>query len=97
MVCSPYPNVDGACINQESPDLGSVGSKFLRLQPSASDKDGMDIITDTVLYYLFKIVYFFFFFFFIQHNTCTHVSSEVQDVVILETAASSLYKSLSPD
>lgn len=37
---SPYPNVDGTCINQESPDLGSIGSKFLRLQPANSGKDG---------------------------------------------------------
>ncbi|XP_068221622.1 chorion peroxidase-like [Palaemon carinicauda] len=43
MVGSPYPNVDGSCINQESPDLGSVGSKFLRLQPSAAGKDGFTI------------------------------------------------------
>ncbi|XP_064104174.1 chorion peroxidase-like [Macrobrachium nipponense] len=43
MVGSPYPNVDGSCINQESPDLGSVGSKFLRLQPAAAGKDGFTI------------------------------------------------------
>lgn len=43
MVGSPYPNVDGSCMNQESPDLGSVGSKFLRLQPSAAGKDGFSI------------------------------------------------------
>ncbi|XP_071544911.1 peroxidase-like [Panulirus ornatus] len=40
LVGSPYPNVDGSCINQESPDLGSVGSKFLRLQPAVSGRDG---------------------------------------------------------
>ncbi|XP_069183915.1 peroxidase-like isoform X2 [Procambarus clarkii] len=40
MVGSPYPNVDGSCISQESPDLGSVGSKFLRLQPAVAAKDG---------------------------------------------------------
>ncbi|CAL4062595.1 unnamed protein product, partial [Meganyctiphanes norvegica] len=39
VVGSPYPNVDGTCINQESPDLGSIGSKFLRLQPANSGKD----------------------------------------------------------
>ncbi|XP_063868974.1 peroxidase-like [Scylla paramamosain] len=40
MVGSPYPNVDGSCVNQESPDLGSVGSKFLRLQTSMMGSDG---------------------------------------------------------
>ncbi|XP_042213090.1 peroxidase-like [Homarus americanus] len=40
MVGSPYPNVDGSCVNQESPDLGSIGSKFLRLQPAVSGSDG---------------------------------------------------------
>lgn len=43
MVGSPYPNVDGSCINQESPDLGSVGSKFLRLQPAVAGKDGFSL------------------------------------------------------
>lgn len=41
MVGSPYPNVDGTCINQESPDLGSVGSKFLRLHTATVGSDGM--------------------------------------------------------
>lgn len=40
MVGSPYPNVDGTCVNQESPDLGAIGAKFLRLQPAAAGKDG---------------------------------------------------------
>ncbi|KAK3850413.1 hypothetical protein Pcinc_042882 [Petrolisthes cinctipes] len=43
LVGSPYPNVDGSCVNQESPDLGSVGSKFLRLQPATVSKDGFSV------------------------------------------------------
>lgn len=43
MVGSPYPNVDGTCVNQESPDLGAIGAKFLRLQPAAAGKDGFSL------------------------------------------------------
>ncbi|KAK7069567.1 hypothetical protein SK128_023491 [Halocaridina rubra] len=43
VVGSPYPNVDGSCNNQESPDLGAIGSKFLRLQGSAAGKDGFSL------------------------------------------------------
>lgn len=31
LVGSPFPNVDGTCINEEGPDMGAIGAKFLRL------------------------------------------------------------------
>jgi len=39
-VGSPYPNVDGTCISSESPDMGAIGAKFLRLLPSNPGPDG---------------------------------------------------------
>lgn len=43
LVGSPYPNVDGTCINEEGPDVGANGSKFLRLLPPVSGDGGKDI------------------------------------------------------
>ena len=40
LVGSPYPNVDGTCVNEEGPDQGSIGSKFLRLLAPITAKDG---------------------------------------------------------
>jgi len=40
---SPYPNVDGSCTSEESPDLGSVGSKFLRLLTTTPSDDGFGL------------------------------------------------------
>ncbi|KAF2355820.1 hypothetical protein FHG87_013423 [Trinorchestia longiramus] len=40
IVGSPYPNVDGSCVSETSPDLGAVGSKFLRLLPAHPGPDG---------------------------------------------------------
>jgi len=37
---SPYPNIDGSCVSEESPDLGAVGAKFLRLLTTTSGMDG---------------------------------------------------------
>ena len=45
MIGSPYPNVDGTCISDTSPDMGAIGSKFLRLLPSKPGLDGEGSIT----------------------------------------------------
>lgn len=47
MVASPYPNVDGSCVSEASPDLGAIGSKFLRLLPASPGKDGFSARTSS--------------------------------------------------
>ncbi|KAB7496959.1 Chorion peroxidase [Armadillidium nasatum] len=43
LVGSPFPNVDGTCINEEGPDMGAIGAKFLRLLSPTPGQGGFTL------------------------------------------------------